>query len=351
MKILVLGGTGAMGMHLVKLLAVDGHSVFVTTRRNREDEGVIKYISGNAHDNEFLKSLLAQQFDCIVDFMVYSTDEFFNRVSLLLNSCGQYIYLSSSRVYADSKTPITEESPRLLDVSKDKQFLMTDQYPLAKARQENLLFDSKFSNFTIIRPYITYSENRLQLGILEKETWLSRALRGKTVVFSQDIAAHKTTLTYGLNVAEGIKALIGNEYALREVFHITQSESCMWSDVWDVYKTVIENHIGKKVKIHLLNLKTFETICNSIYPIRYDRLYDRVFDNSKISRFVDTNKFLKPKDGLKKCLESFLTENGSFLHESAGFDGRADRFVGEFSFDGISGIKNKMKYLIRRVGI
>ena len=351
MTILVLGGTGAMGKHLVNLLAADKHTVYVTTRKERSSSGNIHYVKGDAHDMNFLQSLFDKRFECIVDFMVYTTVEFSHRIKQLLSCSGQYVYLSSSRVYADSKNPITEDSPRLLDVSTDKQFLLTDEYPLAKARQENLLFDSKHTNFTIIRPYITYSENRLQLGVLEKEDWLSRALRGKTVVFSQDIAAHKTTMTYGLNVAEGIKALIGNEHALRETFHITQSESCMWCDVWNIYKTVIEKYIGKEAKIHLLNLNTFEPFYNDVYPIRYDRLYDRVFDNSKISRFVDTEKFLKPKDGLKKCLESFLAENGSFLYTSAGFDGRADRLTGEFSFTGICGIKNKLKYLIRRTGI
>lgn len=351
MKILILGGTGAMGIHLVKLLADDGHSVFVTTRRNREDEGVIKYISGNAHDNEFFKSLLAQQFDCIVDFMVYSTDEFSNRVRLLLDNCDQYIYLSSSRVYADSETPITETSPRLLDISTDKTYLLTDEYALTKARQENLLFDSGYTHFTIIRPYITYSENRLQLGVLEKETWLSRALNGKTVVFSQDIASRKTTMTYGFNVAEGIKALIGNEKALGEIFHITQSDVHTWTDIWNIYKPVIENYTQKEAKILFVDLDSFESLYQASYQIRYDRLYDRVFDNSKISRFIDTEKFLKPKDGLKKCLESFLTENGSFLRESPGFNGRADRLTGEFSFSGINGMKNKIKYLVRRVGL
>ena len=345
MKILVLGGTGAMGIHLVKLLSDDGHSVFVTTRRNRKDEGLIKYITGNAHDNEFLKSLLTRKFDCIVDFMVYSTDEFSKRVRLLLDNCDQYIYLSSSRVYADSA------SPRLLDISTDKTYLLTDEYALTKARQENLLFDSGYTHFTIIRPYITYSENRLQLGVLEKETWLSRALNGKTVVFSQDIASRKTTMTYGFNVAEGIKALIGNEKALGEIFHITQSDVHTWTDIWNIYKPVIENYTQKEAKILFVDLDSFESLYQASYQIRYDRLYDRVFDNSKISRFIDTEKFLKPKDGLKKCLESFLTENGSFLRESPGFNGRADRLTGEFSFSGINGIKNKIKYLVRRVGL
>lgn len=351
MTILVLGGTGAMGKHLVNLLAADENTVYVTTRKERSSSGNIHYIKGDAHDMNFLQSLLNKRFDCIVDFMVYTTVEFSHRVKQLLSCCGQYIYLSSSRVYADSKNPITEDSPRLLDVSTDESYLTTDEYALTKARQENLLFDSNHTNFTIIRPYITYSENRLQLGVLEKESWLSRALRGKTVVFSQDIAAHNTTMTYGLNVAEGIKALIGNEHALREVFHITQSEFCMWRDVWNIYKTVIEAYTEKEIKICLVDLSSFESLHGGIYQIRYDRLYDRVFDNSKISRFVDTERFLKPKDGLKKCLESFLAENGSFLYTSAGFDGRADRLTGEFSFTGICGIKNKLKYLIRRAGV
>jgi len=32
MKILVLGGTGAMGVHLVQILADAGHDVYVTTK-------------------------------------------------------------------------------------------------------------------------------------------------------------------------------------------------------------------------------------------------------------------------------------------------------------------------------
>ena len=36
-KILLLGGTGAMGMHLVQLLTNTEHHVVVTSRRSRQD--------------------------------------------------------------------------------------------------------------------------------------------------------------------------------------------------------------------------------------------------------------------------------------------------------------------------
>ena len=42
MEILILGGTGSMGVPLVKLLAKD-HKLFVTTRSQKENTGNITY--------------------------------------------------------------------------------------------------------------------------------------------------------------------------------------------------------------------------------------------------------------------------------------------------------------------
>ena len=53
MEILILGGTGAMGVPLVKLLAKD-NKLFVTTRSQKENKGNITYIQGNAKDREYL---------------------------------------------------------------------------------------------------------------------------------------------------------------------------------------------------------------------------------------------------------------------------------------------------------
>ena len=140
MNILVLGGTGAMGVHLVELLSQRGDAVWVTSRRERPSRKNVTYVRGDAHDNDFLQTLLVgRRWDAIVDFMVYRTGEFRHRMPQLLAATAQYVFLSSSRVYADSAEPITEDSPRLLDVSTDATYLKTDEYALAKARQENAL--------------------------------------------------------------------------------------------------------------------------------------------------------------------------------------------------------------------
>lgn len=173
MKILLLGGTGAMGSHLKDVLSSDNdNQIYIKSRRKNKSKGNIVYIEGNAHDNNFLTRLLDSKWDVIVDFMVYNTEEFSSRINLLLKSCKQYVYLSSARVYAYSSNPIIESNDRLLDTTTDIHFLQTDEYALTKARQENILTNSSFNNWTIIRPYITYSENRLQLGVMELQSWL-----------------------------------------------------------------------------------------------------------------------------------------------------------------------------------
>ncbi|MBS7212311.1 MAG: NAD-dependent epimerase/dehydratase family protein [Megamonas funiformis] len=103
MNILILGRTGAMGASLVPILAKRGNKVYITSRRKRISEmDNIQYIQGNAHDREFLSSILNNRnYDAIVDFMVYNTAEFKSRIDLLLEHTSQYVYTSSSRVYAN----------------------------------------------------------------------------------------------------------------------------------------------------------------------------------------------------------------------------------------------------------
>ena len=349
LNILVLGGTGAMGTHLVNLLSQNkNYRITVTSRSHYEGKGNVSYVQGNGHDMAFLTMLLKDKYDVIVDFMHYRTEEFGNRYQFMLGACGQYLFLSSSRVYADSECPITEDSPRLLDVSTDAEYLNTDDYALAKARQENLLQKSENKNWTIIRPYITYSEIRLQLGVMEKEAWLYRALQGHTIVFSKDIARHMTTLTYGLDVARAMVNLIGRERTKGEAFHITASECVRWLDVLNIYLDVLEQETGKRPKILLTEKYLDIQNVKSKYSVEYDRLYNRIFDNSKIGQFIDTKSFVKPQDGLRICLNHFV-KHPLFNGINYGTEGRKDRLTQEYtSLRKIDSLKHIVKYILYR---
>ncbi len=285
--------------------------------------------------------------------MIYTTDEFRQRVDLLLNSAEQYIYFSSSRVYADSKILITENSPRLLDVCEDKEYLVTDEYALAKARQENLLFSNSYNNWTIVRPYVTYSSTRLQLGAMEKERWLFRALHGKNIIFFRDIAERTTTMTYGADVAQAITGLIGNQNAFGRAVHITGSDSMKWKDVLNIYLTVIEEKTGNRPGVTLLDTAdSMSERLNNKYQVKYDRLYDRVFDNSLANTLCGQVDYTTMEAGLKRCLGEFIDGKHVFKNASWSYEGWADRLSKEREpISTIPGWKNKCKYVLSRSGL
>lgn len=351
MTILILGGTGAMGVPLIKLLTKkENIELYVTSRSEIKSEDCVTYIKGNAKDINFLNQLLQKKFDVIIDFMVYTTAEFKDRVYLFLENTRQYFFFSSSRCYADSNTDMTEQSPRLVDVCTDSEYLTFDEYGMAKGREENILFESGKKNWTIIRPYITYNDYRIQLGVYEKENWLKRVLDGKTIVFPKDIAQKKTSLTYGPDVARALLKLIGNEKAYGQAFHITTDETHTWEEILNFYCSVIEKKTGIKPKVKIIdNSEGLQTVWNK-WQIKYDRLYDRTFDNSKIESVLGRYEYMSTFDGLEKCLDAFLNNPRWLNNMNWKYEAWSDRQVGEYSKIGsINGLKMKIKYILWRL--
>lgn len=348
MKVLLLGGTGAMGMSLAPILAARGDAVYITSRSRHEDDGNIHYFCGDAHNDGFLQGILKEKFDVIVDFMIYGSDEFKDKVKHLLDATGQYIFTSSGRVYADSENPITESSPRLIDVCKDPEYLKTDEYALAKAREENELFKRKEKNWTVIRPYITYNVERLQLGAAEKDLWLYRAIHGRTIPLPKDVAECKTTMTYGGNVAEAIAQLIGNNKSFGEVFNLTGTDHMTWAEVLTVYLAVLEKELEKKPEIFMPeNSIELSKAMGNGPQVYYDRLYHRVFDNSKLMQVIGKKILFTPmKDGLEECLRKFM-QNPKWLYAPVV---KAEAFINSktsevMPLNEVNGIKPKLRYI------
>lgn len=352
-KVLLLGGTGAIGTYLTQILQGKELEVYVTSRSRHGGGGQahIHYLLCNAKDNDSLKELCNTHWDAIVDFLSYKTDELSKRLGFLLKSTDQYVFLSSARVFANEEHPIKESSPRLLDVSKDKEYLKTDEYALTKARQENLLQNSDSRNWTIVRPYITYGDKRLQLGVLEKEEWLYRALHGRTVIFTKSIADRITSLANGYDVALGISCILGQVKALGETYNLATPERHTWNDIAIIYNDILMSKTGKSLKIKYVSVNDFIK-CRGKglgYQVIYDRLFDRDFDTSKESEFVETEKFIKLRDGLTQCLSNFIYDGCPFKYISWQHEAIKDKMVNEHTpLNEIKGVKNKIKYLITR---
>lgn len=308
MKILILGGTGAIGKALVTELSHNkDNSVYVTSRIQRESFDNVTYIQGNAQEDSFLETLLKSHYGAIIDFMVYKTEKFKSRYQSFLKATEQYIFISSARVYAPSDKPITENSPRLLDVCTDQEYLQTDEYALAKAREEDILLRSGYNNYTIVRPGLTYNDNRFQLAIWEKEEWLYRALRGHKIVFPKALEDIITTHNYGGDVSGAIARLIDNPKAIGETVHIAGAKPETWGRILSIYQEAIEKKTGQEIKVYYTDdLDELSAHFNRIYQTKYARGISRRYNNSKLESIIGKLDFCNPQEGLTKCINSFL---------------------------------------------
>ena len=309
-SILILGGTGAMGTSLVEILSHDDkYSVFVTTRQsNHNDYKNIKYIIGNAREEAFIQQVCSKKYDVIVDFMNYNLDEFENYHTALLNAADHYLFLSSCRVFSNAEL-IDESTPRLLETTNDTEFLKTNRYALRKAREEDILTNSPYNNWTIIRPYITYSNRRLQLGIYEKEEWLYRLLNNRPLILRKEILDKYTTLTYGKDVALGIYNIINNEKSLGQKINIVTEEYTTWQDILDKYKEVLNRVLNIEPEIYYEeNLDEIEMLFEGGYNTKYDRLWNRRFKNDKTKEYCGDIDYKKPLPGIEQCLVEIIND-------------------------------------------
>ncbi|MBQ4050146.1 MAG: NAD-dependent epimerase/dehydratase family protein [Oscillospiraceae bacterium] len=301
-KILVLGGTGAMGIYLVPELIRMGHAVDVVSLDERvSDDPNLRYITADAMDNDFLEKILKNGYSGIVDFMIYKTPQFRARYELLLNNTDHYIYLSSYRVYADSPV-ITETSPRLLDVSGDQEYLATEDYSLIKARGEDILAASSFDNYTMIRPAITFSSFRYQLVTLEANVFVDRMYKGKTVLLPEAAMDVQATMSWAGDVAKMIARLLFKKHTMKERYTLATAEHQTWGEVAGYYREIGGlKPLWVDTETYLKMHSGSETIDpHKRWQLDYDRLFNRVVDNRKIleATGMKQSELMKVKDGL-----------------------------------------------------
>ncbi|MBS1370681.1 MAG: epimerase [Lentisphaeria bacterium] len=276
-KVLVLGATGAMGQYLVPGLAEMGYTIdAVSLDEAKSDFPNVNCIRGNAKEREFLWRLLENNYDGIVDFMIYTTAEL-PCLPPLTEKTGHYIYLSSYRVYDDREHPVRESSPRLLDSSGDVLLRNSDDYSIYKARGENIIRALPRKNWTIIRPAITYSLMRYQLVTLEAANTVGRAFAGKPVVLPEQARNIQATMSWAGDVSRMIAGLLFNEKAVGEAFTVATAEHHTWGEIADYYKDIC------RLEAHWVDQEDYlRILAHGPWQLKYDRLFNRIMDNSKV---------------------------------------------------------------------
>ncbi|MEW6419672.1 MAG: UDP-glucose 4-epimerase GalE [Nitrospirota bacterium] len=158
MNILVTGGAGYIGSHIVKALGEKGHDIVVYDNLSYGHEWAVLYgnlIKGDLADKELLNTLFKEErFDAVIHLaafvvvdesirepMKYYKNNFVNTFKLIetciKHNIKRFIFSSSAAVYGiPEKVPVTEESP----------LLPINPYGTSKVMVERVLSDITKSN-------------------------------------------------------------------------------------------------------------------------------------------------------------------------------------------------------------
>ncbi len=329
MKILFIGGTGTISMAITRLLAEQGHELYLLNRGNRkvplpENVRFITADIGNEEDTARKLDELGLTFDCVGEFIGFVPQQLERDFRLFNGRTKQFIYISSASAY--QKPPkshiITEETPLenpYWEYSRNK-----------KACEEYLLERCEKDGFpvTIVRPSHTYDERSVPLGVHGNGgSWqvVKRIMEGKPVIIHGD-GTSLWTITHNSDFARAYVGLIGRAEAIGQAYHITSDESVSWNCIYNA----IGEAVGRAPVPYYVSSQTLAELGKD-YDFTGSLIGDKAnsveFDNSKIKSIVPGFKAeISAAEGIKMTVKNILA-HPELQNEDKEFDEWCDKVI------------------------
>ncbi|NNC76948.1 MAG: epimerase [Woeseiaceae bacterium] len=152
LNLLILGGTGFIGPHMVREALRRGHAVtlFNRGRTNNDLFPDLETITGDRAGD--LEGLKGRSWDAVVDNSGYMPQQVRASARLLANSIGHYIFISSISAYASFANANDEDSP-LASLDAVPEEFSWENYGALKAISEKWAADEIGEDrYTVLRP-------------------------------------------------------------------------------------------------------------------------------------------------------------------------------------------------------
>lgn len=153
MNVLILGGTGFIGPHFVRVLREGGHKLTLFNRGKR-NPGLFPDIETLIGDRDGqLQALKDRDWDVCIDNSGYFPAHVQLSADLLKDHVEHYIYVSSASVYADFTTVGIDEDYKLAQLKDPGAKEITDDnYGALKARCEQIVEQIYGMRQAVLRP-------------------------------------------------------------------------------------------------------------------------------------------------------------------------------------------------------
>src|SRR5690349_10202521 len=151
LNLLILGGTGFIGPHLVRHAVSRGHRVTIFTRGRHQAElpNDVERLTGDR--NGHLESLVGKKWDAVVDDSATNPDYVRQSTQLLKDGAGRYLFTSSTGVYYPYlRRGLDESVAPHLEVADPKDG--SETYGVAKARCEREVLQAFGDRGIVVRP-------------------------------------------------------------------------------------------------------------------------------------------------------------------------------------------------------
>lgn len=151
LRLLVLGGTGFIGPHLVRLAVQRGHSVSVFTRGRQSAElpAPVERLVGDRSGD--LSSLEGRRWDAVFDNSATNPDWVELSTRLLRSTAGRYLFTSSTGVYYPYLQRGVNESAAVRRTFTDPND-GSEQYGVSKVLCEERVRDAFGERALVVRP-------------------------------------------------------------------------------------------------------------------------------------------------------------------------------------------------------
>lgn len=232
MRVLVIGGTEFISLHLVQSLLRDRHEVVVLNRGRRPERAprAVRTIVCDRKDGAALKTALTgERFDGLVDITYAPTtgEDVDALLAALGGRVGHAIFVSTGRVHDHAlPMPLAEDAPRNL---------YWGEYAKLKIAGEEAYTRSGVPA-TVVRPTHVYGP----LNTRNNETFFfDRLLRGRPILIPGD-GGWLRQFGHVEDLADAMAAMLGDRRAFGQAYNVTGEEAITQVGFVDLIAEVVK---------------------------------------------------------------------------------------------------------------
>lgn len=309
MDSLVLGGTQFVGLHLVEYLIKQGHKVTILNRGLSEAQlpDDIDRLSANRDDRKQVeKALKSKSFDVVYDISGYTPNVVEDILNILNGQIGNYVFCSSTSVYAPSEIrPIFEDSS--LDRRPD-----ASDYAREKIACEDLLLkvyaERGLPTTSLRLVYVYGPHNNLKQ---REHTFFARITHGRKLIVPGD-GQRLLHFIHVDDLAAAFAAVPGRKQAGGQIYTIGANEMITVNG----YIQTLSEIMNKEVEVVHVDPAQYEKREANVFPFGWG--ISSVYSNEKARHELDWTPRYNIHDGLAMTYQWWLEM--SYDKESWNFD-------------------------------